>query len=313
MLILGIIEMGRLLFVYSVVSNAAQEGVRYGIIRPRDIFAEYEVQTRVAQGTPPASFPTWVVVPNGACNVVDKTREKVWGVPRNELIVHVWFDNGDGTPIPIPATKEGLLGLAAPPNRIAVETNYRYEFIVPFVSVFAPNGITIKMRSARTMEGLGWEPESCTINLTPAPTPPAPPTATATNSRTPLPTAPPPTRTPTGTSTPGPSPTRTATRTIAPTWTTTPTITRTPTRTATPTITATPTVTRTPSVTQTPTITQTPSVTPTRTGTPTITPTPTRTNTPTVTLTPTGTPTPSPTPTTFIAVPSPPATSEAVP
>ena len=36
-LLMGIIDAGRLLFTYSVVSNAAQEGTHYGAIRPRDV------------------------------------------------------------------------------------------------------------------------------------------------------------------------------------------------------------------------------------------------------------------------------------
>src|SRR5438105_436581 len=35
--LMGIIDAGRLLFTYSVVSNAAQEGSRYAIARPRDV------------------------------------------------------------------------------------------------------------------------------------------------------------------------------------------------------------------------------------------------------------------------------------
>lgn len=98
-----------------------------------------------------------------------------------------------------------------------------------------------------------------------------------------------------------PTPTHTATvNPITPTRTSTPTVTETPTVTATPTDTPTATMTRTP--TQTPTETLTPTITPTHTPgpspTPTnsATPTPTDTATPTPTPTHTSTPTPSPTP-----------------
>src|SRR5688500_6489988 len=66
MLLLGIIEMGRFMFVYSVVSNAAQEGSRFGIIRPRAAFDVSGMQTSVARGTP---VPTYIVVSNGQCNI----------------------------------------------------------------------------------------------------------------------------------------------------------------------------------------------------------------------------------------------------
>jgi hypothetical protein len=309
MLILGIIEIGRLLFVYSVVSNAAHEGVRYGIIRPQDMYAQYEMRTRVAQGT---TIPTVLVVPDGNCNIVDKAREKVWGIPRNELIVHVWFDDGSGVPTMVPTNIDEITDLVpytGPQNRIAVETSYRYQFIVPFVSAFAPSGITIKMRAARTIENFEFDQRNCTMSLTPAPTPPPPPTRTSTPTNTPRPTF-------TATNTPTmPPATRTPTGTRTPTVTVTLTATRTPTVTRTATITVTPSVTRTSTPGPSPTRSNTPvppTVTHTSTPAP---PTVTRTNTPvpptaTVTRTPvpptlTTTSTPSPTSTTVISVPSP--------
>jgi hypothetical protein len=302
MLILGIIEMGRLLFVYSVVSNAAQEGVRYGIIRPQDMYSASERQTRVARGT---TIPIVVAVPNGNCNIVDKAREKVWLSPKNDLTVRITFDNGNGTPTQVPtalAEIEDLAVYAGEQSRIGVETTYRYQFIVPYVSIFAPNGIDIKMRSARTIENFEFDARPCKMDATPAPPPPPPPTRTpvpsntaqATRTSTITPTQPPPTITPTQ-----PTVTRTST---PPTPSITPTVTRTS-------------VPPTPSTTPTqPTVTRTPTAGPataTRTNTPVV---------PTVTVTRTSTPAPptasrtvTPTPTTNIAVPSPPTTAEPVP
>jgi hypothetical protein len=313
MLILGIIEMGRLLFVYSVVSNAAQEGVRYGIIRPQDMFSVSERQTRVARGT---TIPTVITVPNGNCNIVDKAREKVWLVPKNDLIVNVWFDNGNGTPTQVPTDitrVKDLLAYTGEQNRIAVETSYRYQFIVPFLSVFAPSGFDVKMRAARTIENFEVDPRPCKMNATPAPPPPPPPTRTpvpsntaqATRTSTITPTQPPPTITRTVTRT---ATQPTSTRTITPSVTVTqPPATRTNTP-AVPTVTVTPVNTATVTRTSAP---ATPSVTPsvTRTSTAGL-PTSTRTNTPAVptasrTTTPTITVTPSPTPTTIISVPTP--------
>jgi hypothetical protein len=233
MLLFGIMEMGRFLLVYNVVSNSAQEGVRYGIIRPRDLFSASEAANRRTLGTP---IPTQVVVDDGTCNVVDKTREKVWGLPSSELQVAVWFDNGNGTPTAVPMDYDELSKVTLPGNRINVEAVYHYEFIVPFIQVFAPGGIDVKMRSARTILRWGDEQDHCTVSLTPAPTYTAAPTNTPTY-----------TPTYTATSTPTSTPSHTATRTS--TTTTTPTSTRTPTRTSIPT--STPTSTRTP--TRTPT------------------------------------------------------------
>src|SRR5688572_2739448 len=110
-LILGIIEVGRLLYVFSAVSNAAQEGSRYAMVRPRDFFNLAEAQRRISQGT---AVPTHVVVANGACNVVDKTREKVVGIPPADVRVHITFDNGNGTPTPVPSDYDDFQVVVAP-------------------------------------------------------------------------------------------------------------------------------------------------------------------------------------------------------
>jgi hypothetical protein len=263
MLILGIIEMGRFLLIYNIVSNSAQEGLRYGIIRPRDLYSASEAAIRGIQGT---AIPTQVVVADGQCNVVDKTREKVWGIPRPELQVSVWFDDGDGTPtVVVPGSS--IPDVTFPGNRLNVESSYRFDFIVPFVSIFAPNGVNVKMRAARTIVQWGGEPAPCTVNFTPVPT-----------------------RTPTYTPTP----------------TDTPTPTNTPTPTRTPTVPSTNTPTRTPTNTPTNTPTRTPtSPTNTPTNTPTRTPSPGPSNTPTRTPTRTPTPGPSNTPTRTPTVPGP--------
>jgi Flp pilus assembly protein TadG len=249
-LILGVIEVGRLLYVFSVINNAAQEGSRYAMLRPRDFYNADEAQRRIDQGT---AVPTRVVVANGACNAVDKAREKIVGVLPSDVEVMITFDNGDGTPTPAPSTFEELNVVTAPGgvNRIAVETSYTYRFMTPFFSALAPNGFTMRSRSARTILRFGNEPANCRISYTPAPT-----------------------RTPTST------PTNTPTRT--PTWTATSTVTRTPT----PVNTATNTPTR------TPTLSPTSTASPTRTPSPTLTRTVTRTSTPTSTSIPPPVPTP---------------------
>src|SRR5439155_23732482 len=85
-LLLGIIDAGRLLFAYSVISNAAQEGTHYGTIRPRDVIGPADA-TRVATSiaaTPTADQHSYldeqVVSSDTSCNIVAKTREKVYGL-----------------------------------------------------------------------------------------------------------------------------------------------------------------------------------------------------------------------------------------
>src|SRR5687767_9154379 len=146
MFLLGIIETGRLMFAYSVVSNAAQEGSRFGITRPRAGFDVNARATSVARGT---AVPTYIVVPNGNCSVVSKTLEKAIGLPRQDIKVAVWYDNGNGTPIPVTAGNHHVVIDRG--NRIVVEASYNFQFIAPFMSKFVPNGINVKMSSARSM------------------------------------------------------------------------------------------------------------------------------------------------------------------
>src|SRR5207237_7770193 len=142
---------------YSVVSNASQEGAHYGITRPRDVLDSADA-TQVAQNvtrTPQPDRHTYIraqVVPTPAnptdpspCNIFAKTREKAFGVARSDVNVAVWYDDGDGTPVPV-ATPRDLDTAAVPGRRVVVEASYRFHFLVPFLAMLKPNGITVKMR-----------------------------------------------------------------------------------------------------------------------------------------------------------------------
>lgn len=207
MLLMGIMDAARLLFTYSVVSNAAQEGTRYGVLRPRDMMGPTDA-TRVAQDatrTPTAVRMSYidsqVVMSDTSCSVFSKTREQAWGVDKNSVQVTAWYDGGDGTPVPV-STPADLETTAMPGNRIVVEAKYHFDFIVPYMRIFVPNGIDVTMRAARTILQPGRDPSfQCTINYTPAPTytPSNTPTNTVTPTRTRTNT---PTLTPTLTPTP---------------------------------------------------------------------------------------------------------------
>lgn len=274
MMLVGIIEAGRFLLVYSVISNAAQEGSRYGIVRPRDALpngaATYVVVNGylvpTLNGTP---IPTQLVVADGSCNIVDKALDKVWTVPRDEVRVIVGYENESGTPVVVnddPTSPNYYEKIAKVGNRVIVETRYRFNFIAPFISYLMPSGVDVKMSSARTIVNNGTGPVLCGVNYTPTLTP----TPTSANTATPTPT-----------------------------WMGTPTITPTSTPTSPPTNTpGMPTTVPTSPPTNTPTRTQTSTPTPAATFTPTSVPpgtgTPTMTGTSAPTDTPSNTPTPTP-------------------
>ncbi|MDQ5825972.1 MAG: pilus assembly protein [Chloroflexota bacterium] len=251
--ILGILEMGRFLFTYSVVTNAAQEGSHFAIIRPREVVAAAQA-TQVAASMAAKGTPTYVpqlVAPSYACDIQAKSVEKVIGIPRSSVNIAVWYDNGDGTPVAV--TGSNIDDVIKEGNRVVVEASYKYKFMVPFIDAFAPNGIDVKMRSARTILQNGkTQAPGCTVSLTPAPT--FTPVNTPTRTETPVPSSTPfvvatETRTSTATATGTATQTSSATATETP-GTPTATVTGTP-PTSTPTGTATGTATATPSSTAT--------------------------------------------------------------
>ena len=56
--LMGIMDAGRLLLTYSAVSNAAQEGSRYAVLRPRDVLG-------VTEATQIARTPRALLLPCG--------------------------------------------------------------------------------------------------------------------------------------------------------------------------------------------------------------------------------------------------------
>jgi TadE-like protein len=171
-LILGILDLARLLFTYAVISNAAQEGTRYGIVRPREVVPNSQVVyvggNPTYRGTP---IPTQIVVASGPCDVIDKTIDKIYGIPPSDVRIGFWYDDGDGTPLPL-NNLDDLDHAATFGNRIDVQTTYNFKFVVPFLSVFVPNGIDVRMVSARTLRTRGDKgAPPCDFNGSLAPTP----------------------------------------------------------------------------------------------------------------------------------------------
>lgn len=157
--------MGYMLFAYSVVSNAAQEGSHYGIVKPRDMMDSAEATKVAALGT---QVPTQLIVSDGGCNVIEKARDKVWGIDRAQVKVNVWYDYGDRTPV-VPTTTSQIENVIQAGNRVVVETSYKHHFFTPLFDIFAPDGIDIKMRSSRTILNVGEGAAPCTVSYTPGP------------------------------------------------------------------------------------------------------------------------------------------------
>src|SRR5215207_1747832 len=231
MLLYGILEAGRLLFLYSTIVTASRQAVRYGSA------------TGVGTGGVPRYQDCAGI--RAAANRADFLNS----FDDNDIVIT--YDDGPGTAGTDPSTDPPT----APPwrdicdgptdpdvrpstaNTTRIIVTIRGDFfpivpkLVPFIERSVANDDPILGASARTIlvsisiavtaPPQTWEASTPTYTFTPSPTPSPTPT------RTPTPTL---TPTPVFTNTPSPTPTRTLTPTI----TLSPTVTRTPTLSLTP-------------------------------------------------------------------------------
>ena len=238
MLLYGILEAGRLLFLYSTIVTASRQAVRYGSA------------TGVGTGGVPRYQDCAGI--RAAANKADFLNSF------DDSDIVITYDDGPGTAGTNPSTNpptvppwrdvcDGAVDTGVTPstaNTTRINVIIRGDFfpivpkLVPFIERSVANNDPIKGASARTIlvsisiavtaPPQTWEASTPTYTFTP--------TNTLTNTPTKTPTQTP-SFTPVFTNTPS----RTPTRTLTPTITFTPTITRTPTRTPSPTLSLTPT------------------------------------------------------------------------
>ena len=211
----GLIEFGRMVFIYAAVTGSAREGARYG----------------AAAGDIGAFTPHYM----DCAGILDAVHRGAILIPIEDSDVSIWYDHGPSTghiKDSCPPTDANGIDLIDVGDRIGIHVIAHYE---PIISFLGFNGFDIVSENARTI----------LTNVQIVGTPPTPyPTNTPTPTKSPTPTD---TPTPTSTDTPGGPPTNTPTVTLTPTPTSTGTplgtitITPTPTETPTPTPTFTPT------------------------------------------------------------------------
>jgi Flp pilus assembly protein TadG len=237
MLLVGILEVGRMIYIYAAVHNASREAVRYASAIGRDDNGKYKY--------------------NYCAGIEERARRSAYFVP---LTIVIDYYAGTATTPTDTCTDDGSGSdpsvTVSSGDRVRVTVTTTYSTLVNLIPI-SPRPVS--SWSARTILGLvemepipGGSGGSGSSTSTPTPTPtntgtPATPTPTSTPTETPTPT-----NTPEGgvwyTLTPIPTDTPAATFTPS----NTPTITPTPTSTFTPTPTFTPTATFTPTLTPTP-------------------------------------------------------------
>ena len=173
LVLVGMLEFGRILFIYVNVSNAAREGARYGIVHPNDLGG---IQNHVTEYL--------TLVPAVAPDVS--------------------YDHGPGTS----SFTDGS-GVTVG-DRVGVRIEYTLEALTPLMQPFMSDGLDLRTESWRTIQYVrtgatstpsGAAPPGSTSTMTPTPefteTPTLTPEFTPTHTATP-------TLTPTSTPTPVP-------------------------------------------------------------------------------------------------------------
>ncbi len=230
LVIFGIIELGRMVVIYTSVSSSSREAARYAS----------------ASGRSGSNVPYYL-----DCTGIRAAAKRVAVfVPIQDANIQISYDHGPNTGVyssTCPAPGEVKLG-----DRVVVRAMAQYQSILGLLPSFNINSETartiVKDVVIRGTPGGGTSPNT-PVPPTPfySPTPTPTNTLTPTSSPTPSPTVSPTiTFTPTATYTSTPGPTPTASDTPTPTFTATNTPTETPTFTPTPTSTYTATPTNTP-------------------------------------------------------------------
>lgn len=188
MLLFGILEMGRLMFIFSQISSAAQEGTRYGAAHPLEIISQ------AADGL--NTYPT-IAHSDDPCNIVAQARARVVLLNPNDVGVVVGYDTGNPSPPYYPISNDSA-NFVVGRDRVVVTTTYQFHFVVGILDKILPaSGMTVQMVSARTVGNnetsvpppgsCGYDPGAGYTPVPPGPTAtPAPPAPTATPTAAPV-------------------------------------------------------------------------------------------------------------------------------
>jgi Flp pilus assembly protein TadG len=174
--VFGIMEMARLMFIFSQVSSAAQEGSRYGSRYPRQI-------TGQAGG---GGYPAYSVAAD-PCNIITQARARVVLIGRTDVSVEVGYDDGTGNPVNPFASGSPSMTFDPGHNRVVVTTTYTFRPVVGLFDPFMPNGLPLRMVSARTIQSDQPEPEDISSQCEYSPGASGVPTRTPTPPPTPTP------------------------------------------------------------------------------------------------------------------------------
>ncbi len=117
LLIVGILDFGRMLFIYANLFNAAREASRYALTDPGN-------QVAIQQAA----------------------RDRIFLVPPEEVNITIWYDKGPPTYRGITDPNHLVAG-----DRVIVDLRYNAAFITPLIQPFAPY-LPIHVVARRTIQ-----------------------------------------------------------------------------------------------------------------------------------------------------------------
>jgi len=120
LILLGIFEFGRVLFIYSNLFNAAREGARYGVTSPRNYGG-----------------------------ISARAQEFIALVPTDEVDIWVWYDSGPDT-----GTTTDPAEVVAGISRVNVQVQYDVEALTPLFDPFI-GPLVLENTAARTIQNVG--------------------------------------------------------------------------------------------------------------------------------------------------------------
>lgn len=135
LVILGIMDFGRMVFLYSQIANAAREGARYGsVVGVFDSGAGEVEQVR-------------------DCAAIRAAVREMYGLPvtiTDEQIDITYDDGNSSLGLTCNGTYGPTLDQIPQGSRILVEVESTFEFITPVISAFVPS-LDVSFKAARTI------------------------------------------------------------------------------------------------------------------------------------------------------------------
>lgn len=150
-IVFSAIDVSRLLYAYTAISSAARDGARTASLTG-SLFSDCEIIQEVeavGQGFPVRMDPNSIVGnsdPNNPSGALQPTTP-----PPNVGYAYIWPAVATGDPPDANCTSQSQRAISPTVKHVAVEVQYHFTPLLPFVNLFAPN-IIVKTVSVVTTE-----------------------------------------------------------------------------------------------------------------------------------------------------------------